>query len=128
MQFDKFHYSIGSEITLQVFNPFYLLIKPYEVIIPTRLINSDHELRSDKALLKDEWQEFALPNAEEKQIIIMQEAGETTIMKKAKYETHIHDCVLLLQNIKTEKRMRLHGNLYQEIPVQVNVYPEKVNP
>lgn len=122
VQFMELRHEPDSSIMLEMFNPYYLLDEPFEVIIPTRSANGfGFELKNDKALFNGELQYFTLPNAEQKQEIEITKTGTSVIMKHVKYKATFHGCNICLQNIKTGKERIFQGSLYQELPDQISI-------
>ena len=128
VQFMELGYQPDSSITLERFNPYYLLDEPFEVIIPTRSANGfGFELKNDKALFNGELQYFTLPKAEQKEKVQITKLGMSVIMKHVKYQATFNDCNVCLQNIKTGKERLFRGSLYQELPNQISIYTDKAN-
>lgn len=128
VQFRELRYQSNSSSVLEIFNPYYLFTEPFEVLIPSQSEDEFRfELKNDRALLNGNWQYLSLPNAKQKQEVTVTKSGRNIITKHVKYEANIHDCEILLENVKTGKERVFYGAIYQEQPDQISIHIKNTN-
>ena len=115
-----------GQVTLEKFDPFYLLEYPVEVEIPTFRKGFGFEMKGEKALLTGDWQQQNLPNADEERKVTVAQGEKIKIRKKVHYEAYDNDCVFRFRNVKTHKIRKFNASFYQKLPTDIQVYTEKV--
>lgn len=115
-----------GQVTLEKFDPFYLLEYPVEVEIPTFRKGFGFEMKGEKAWLTGDLQKQKLPNADEERKVTVAQGEKIKIRKKVHYEAYDNDCVFRFRNVKTHKVREFSASFYQKLPTDIQVYTEKV--
>lgn len=126
VRFQRVYLVSDGQVTLEKFDPFYLLEYPVEVEIPTFRKGFGFEMKGEKALLTGDWQQQNLPNADEERKVTVAQGEKIKIRKKVHYEAYDNDCVFRFRNVKTHKVREFSASFYQKLPTDIQVYTEKV--
>lgn len=126
VRFQRVYLVSDGQVTLEKFDPFYLLEYPVEVEIPTFRKGFGFEMKGEKALLTGDWQQQNLPNADEERKVTVAQGEKIKIRKKVHYEAYDNDCVFRFRNVKTHKIRKFNASFYQKLPTEIQIYTEKV--
>lgn len=115
-----------GQTSYEQFSPLHLFDTAVEVEIPTLRPNGfGFEMKGDKALLTDEPQSFVLPNADQRDSVVVQGPGTFVVYKQVDYQKTINDCEIHVHNRDNGKKRVFWGILEQETPLRLSIFTQK---